>query len=90
MKLPIASSCTLGARATLQTLRSPLVKRISLVHRRAPVLFSSSRAPQLVVVRGADHVLNTPNPDPPDAQPTAQLRELIGALAAFALECRTE
>jgi uncharacterized protein len=44
------------------------------------------RPPQLVVVRGADHVFNTPNPDPPQEQPSPQLRELIDALAAFALE----
>jgi pimeloyl-ACP methyl ester carboxylesterase len=43
--------------------------------------------PRLVIVRGADHTFNTPNPDPPESAPSPQLRELLDALATFALEC---
>jgi pimeloyl-ACP methyl ester carboxylesterase len=45
------------------------------------------RPPQLVIVRGGDHVFNTPNPDPPEAEASPQLREVIDALGTFALEC---
>jgi pimeloyl-ACP methyl ester carboxylesterase len=45
------------------------------------------RPPQLVIVRGGDHVFNTPNPDPPEAEASPQLSEVIDALGTFALEC---
>ncbi len=43
--------------------------------------------PRIEIVPGADHVYNTPNPMPPDAEPSPQLRELLTALGDFAQDC---
>lgn len=42
---------------------------------------------RLVLVEGGDHVYQTPNPDPPDAEPSAQLGAVIEATTAFARSC---
>lgn len=42
------------------------------------------------IIMGGDHVFNTPNPMPPDAAPSDQLRELLYAMVHFALSvCET-
>ncbi len=46
---------------------------------------AGSRA-RLVRVEGADHVFNTPNPMPPDAEPSDALRQLNDELVAFCRE----
>ena len=43
--------------------------------------------PQVEIVAGADHVFNTPNPMPPDADPTPQLATMLRALGDFAVQC---
>ncbi|MHC4989919.1 MAG: alpha/beta hydrolase [Planctomycetota bacterium] len=42
-----------------------------------------------LVIQGADHVFNTPNPFPLDATASPQLRQLIEAATGFARECAT-
>ena len=43
-----------------------------------------------LVIAGADHVYNTPNPMPPGAVASPQLQEMLTALTTFALECVTK
>ncbi len=43
--------------------------------------------PRVEIVPSANHVFNTPNPMPPDVQPTPQLQQLLTTLGDFALEC---
>ncbi|MHC4947495.1 MAG: alpha/beta hydrolase [Planctomycetota bacterium] len=42
---------------------------------------------ETLVINGADHVFNTPNPFPDDAAPSPQLAEMLDAVTAFALRC---
>ncbi len=44
-------------------------------------------AAHVEIVAGADHVFNTPNPMPPDAEPSPQLATMLAALGDFSLEC---
>ena len=43
--------------------------------------------PVVKIIPGADHVYNTPNPMPPDAEASAQLQAMLDALGDFALAC---
>ena len=43
--------------------------------------------PRVEIIAGGNHVFNTPNPMPPDAEPTPQLQQLLTDLGDFALEC---
>ena len=43
--------------------------------------------PRVEIVAGADHVFNTPNPMPPDAEPSPQLATMLAALGDFAVKC---
>ena len=43
--------------------------------------------PRIEIVAGANHVFNTPNPMPAEAEPSPQLRELLDALGEFAQDC---
>ena len=43
--------------------------------------------PRVEIVPSANHVFNTPNPMPPNAEPTPQLQQLLTALGDFALAC---
>jgi dipeptidyl aminopeptidase/acylaminoacyl peptidase len=38
----------------------------------------------MLIVPGGDHVFNTPNPMPDDAEPSAQLQTLLDKTASFA------
>ena len=44
-------------------------------------------SPQVTIIPGADHVYNTPNPMPPDAEPSPQLHAMLGALGDFSVGC---
>jgi len=43
--------------------------------------------PQVEIVTGADHVFNTPNPLPPDAEASSQLGAMLTAVGNFAVAC---
>ncbi len=43
--------------------------------------------PVVKIIPGADHVYNTPNPMPPDAEPSPQLLQMLTTLGDFAVEC---
>ena len=43
--------------------------------------------PRVEIVAGADHVFKTPNPMPPDADPSPQLATMLAALGDFAVAC---
>ncbi len=43
--------------------------------------------PRVEIVAGGDHVFNTPNPMPPDAEPSPQLATMLAALGDFAVKC---
>ncbi|MEE8460473.1 MAG: alpha/beta hydrolase [Phycisphaerales bacterium] len=43
--------------------------------------------PQVEIVTGADHVFNTPNPLPPDAEPSTQLDAMLTGVGNFAVAC---
>ncbi len=43
--------------------------------------------PHVEIVAGADHVFNTPNPMPPDADPSPQLATMLMAQGDFAVNC---
>ncbi len=42
---------------------------------------------QVQLVEGGDHVFNTPNPLPPDAEASPQLKQLLSALCRFSRSC---
>lgn len=42
---------------------------------------------RLVLVEGGNHVFQTPNPDPPEAEPSDQLRVVLDATTMFARSC---
>jgi alpha-beta hydrolase superfamily lysophospholipase len=44
---------------------------------------------QVEIVTGADHVFNTPNPLPPDAEPSPQLDAMLTEVGNFAVACCT-
>ena len=43
--------------------------------------------PRIEIVAGANHVFNTANPMPAEAEPSPQLRELLDAVGEFAQDC---
>lgn len=51
----------------------------------ASLIAAACREATVRVIAGGDHVFNTPNPMPADAEPSPQLRELLDAVAEFAL-----
>ncbi|UCD75581.1 MAG: alpha/beta fold hydrolase [Phycisphaerales bacterium] len=48
---------------------------------------AAARQAKTLVIAGADHVYNTPNPMPDTAAPSEQLQQLLDALSDFARRC---
>ncbi|MHC5002083.1 MAG: alpha/beta hydrolase [Planctomycetota bacterium] len=53
----------------------------------AAILGDAATEARVVVVPGGDHVFNTPNPMPPDADPSPQLAALLRETTSFAAAC---
>jgi pimeloyl-ACP methyl ester carboxylesterase len=54
--------------------------------RCAEAIAAACRQATVRIIPGADHVYNTPNPLPPDAEASPQLAQLLEAVGAFAAE----